>query len=150
MPTSKNIAKTWKVKRIREDEIKAESMGIPTMGCKTLAWMISAGLTGIVGGVYAYWFSYVEPPAVFDMTIAVECFVIFLLGGAGTVMGPVLGAFVVELLATLTWTHFLNYHLGILGLIIIAIVLYAPDGFIALLRDRLARMGLLRHQAGPP
>ena len=61
----------------------------------------------------------------FDLALAVKAFVILLLGGAGTVLGPVVGAFAVELLANLTWSKLLNWHLGSMGLIIIAVVLAA-------------------------
>ena len=62
----------------------------------------------------------------FDMGMSVKAFVILLLGGAGTVFGPVVGAFVVELLANLTWSKLLNWHLGAMGLIIIGVILLFP------------------------
>ncbi|NIS59220.1 MAG: branched-chain amino acid ABC transporter permease, partial [Proteobacteria bacterium] len=73
---------------IRANEESAESMGVNTTQYKTMAWMISAVFTGIAGNIYAYWMSYIEPGAVFDMTIAIKSFVMFLVGGAGTVLGP--------------------------------------------------------------
>jgi len=113
---------------IRDNEDKAEAMGLPTLRCKVMVWMLSATLTAAAGAVNAYWVSYIDPPSVFDMAIAVKAFVIFLLGGAGTVLGPVAGAFIVEMLATLTWSHLLNWHLGAMGLLIMLIVLALPDG----------------------
>jgi branched-chain amino acid transport system permease protein len=121
---------------IRDDEVKAEAMGLPTTTVKIIAWAISAGLSGFVGGIYAYWFSYVEPPAVFDMLIAIKAFVIFLFGGAATVFGPILSAFFIEYVSTLLWSHLLDYHLGALGLGIMLIVLYMPDGLHRFLRER--------------
>jgi len=123
---------------IRSDEEGAESMGIDTTRYKTMAWMISAALTGIAGSIYAYWMSYIEPSAVFDMTIAIKSFVMFLLGGAGTVIGPILGAFFIELISTFAWSYLLNYHIGALGLIIILVVIYMPRGFIYFLQERLS------------
>ena len=120
---------------IRSDEEAAEGMGINTTKYKTLAWMISAVLTGIAGSGYAYWMSYIEPAAVFDMTIAIKSFVMFLLGGAGTVLGPVLGSFFFETVSTLTWSHLLNYHTGTMGVIVILIVIFMPQGFISFLRQ---------------
>ena len=114
---------------IRDNETKAEAMGLYTTRCKTAAWAISAFLTGLVGSINAYWITYIDPPAVFDMAIAVKSFVIFLLGGPATVFGPVIAAFFIELLATLTWSKLLNWHVGALGLIIMLVVLLFPAGF---------------------
>jgi branched-chain amino acid transport system permease protein len=120
---------------IRSDEGGAESMGINTTKYKTMAWMMSAAFTGIAGSTYAYWMSYIEPAAVFDMTIAIKSFVIFLVGGAGTVLGPVIGSFFFETVSTLTWSHLLNYHTGTLGVIILLIVIFLPQGFVSFLRE---------------
>ena len=120
---------------IRSDEEAAEGMGINTTKYKTLAWMISAVLTGIAGSGYAYWMSYIEPGVVFDMTIAIKSFVMFLLGGAATVLGPIVGAFFVEAVSTLTWSHLLNYHTGTLGAIIILVVIFMPQGFISFIQQ---------------
>ena len=123
---------------IRADEDSAKSMGINTTQYKTFAWMISAGFTGFSGGVYAYWMSYIEPSAVFDMTIAIKSFVMFLLGGAGSILGPIIGAFFIEGISTLAWSYLLNYHIGMLGLIIIMVVIFMPKGFIPFLQERFA------------
>lgn len=80
----------------------------------------------------------------FDMGLAVKAFVIMLLGGAGTVLGPVAGAFFIELMANLTWSRLLNWHLGSMGLIIIAAILLFPEGFQAALRPR----GWVGHHLG--
>lgn len=121
---------------IRADEEVAKGLGINTTRYKTIAWMVSAAFTGIAGSVYAYWMSYIEPSAVFDMTIAIKSFVMFLLGGAGTIIGPVLGAFFIELISTFAWGHLLNYHIGALGVIIILVVILMPRGFMLFLQDR--------------
>ena len=120
---------------IRDNELKAEAMGLHTTRYKTAAWMISAAMTGAVGSINAYWLTYIDPPGVFDMAIAVKSFVIFLLGGPGTVLGPVIGALFVELLATLTWSKLLNWHLGAMGLLIMLVILLFPDGFREALRN---------------
>ena len=120
---------------IRSDEDGAEGMGINTTRYKTMAWMISAVFTGIAGSTYAYWMSYIEPGAVFDMTIAIKSFVMFLLGGAGTVLGPIVGAFFLETVATIAWSHLLNYHVMTLGIIIIGVVILMPQGFMSFLRQ---------------
>jgi branched-chain amino acid transport system permease protein len=119
---------------IRDNEEKAAALGLHTTRYKTMAWMISATMTGLVGSINAYWMTYIDPPTVFDMAISVKSFVIFLLGGAGTVLGPVAGAFFIELLATYTWSKLLNWHLAALGTIIILVVMLAPNGFQEALR----------------
>ncbi len=119
---------------IRDNEEKAAAVGLHTTRYKTTAWMISATMTGLVGAINAYQMTYIDPPTVFDMAIAVKSFVIFLLGGAGTVMGPVAGAFFVELLQTYTWSKLLNWHIGAMGAIIILVVMLAPKGFREALR----------------
>ena len=120
---------------IRDNETKAEASGLHTTRYKTTAWMISAAMTAAVGSINAYWMTYIDAPAVFDMAIAVKAFVIFLLGGAATVLGPIGGAFFVELLSTLTWSKLLNWHLGAMGLIIMLTVMLFPNG----LRDAVRR-----------
>jgi branched-chain amino acid transport system permease protein len=119
---------------IRDNEEKAAAVGLHTTRYKTTAWMISATMTGLVGAISAYQMTYIDPATVFDMAIAVKAFVIFLLGGAGTVLGPVAGAFFVELLQTFTWSKLLNWHLGAMGAIIILVVMLAPKGFREALR----------------
>jgi branched-chain amino acid transport system permease protein len=131
---------------IRDDEVKAEAMGLRTTTVKTTAWALSAVLTALAGGIYAYWFTYVEPPAAFQMLVAVKAFVIFLLGGAATVLGPILAAFLIEYASLVLWSHLLDYHLGALGLAIMAIALYMPDGLVRFVRERVRLLGAL---AGP-
>jgi branched-chain amino acid transport system permease protein len=130
---------------IRDNEGKAEATGIHTTRSKTAAWMLSATMTGMVGSINAYWLAYIDPPSVFDMTIAVKSFVIFLLGGAGTVLGPVVGAVFVECLATLTWSKLLNWHLGAMGLLIMVVVMLLPSGFAAAARNAPSLARIVAH-----
>lgn len=115
---------------IRDNEAKADASGLYTMRYKTLAWMLSATMTGAVGAIQAWWITYIDPAAMFDMALAVKAFACLLLGGAGTVFGPVAGAFAVELLANFTWSRLLNWHLGAMGVVVMLIVLFFPHGFI--------------------
>ena len=86
----------YALRAIRDNEDAAEASGIFAPTCKVIAWAISAFITGLTGGVFAYWFSFIEPATVFDIMIAVKAFVMMMLGGAGTVLGPILGAFLLE------------------------------------------------------
>ena len=122
----------YALKAIRANEEAASVMGIDTTRYKIIAWSLSALFTGITGAVYAYWFSYIDPPTVFDVMWVVKMFVMILIGGAGTVFGPVIGAFILETISELIWSRFIFLHLGILGTIIIAIVMFMPAGIINL------------------
>lgn len=122
---------------IRANEEAAGSMGVNTTRVKTLTWALSALLTGVIGAIYAYWISYVEPSAVFDMNTAVKIFVILLLGGAGTLFGPLLGAFFIEIVGTYTWSNFLDYHTLVLGGIIVVVAIWLPGGIVPFVRERI-------------
>lgn len=124
---------------ILANEEAAESLGINTTFCKSAAWLVSAMLAGLAGGIYAQWVGYIDPPAVFDMTIAVKGFVMFLIGGTGTVLGPLIGAALVEIATTLTWSYLLKYHLAVLGIIIMAAAVLIPKRIPQRLAIRLLR-----------
>ena len=128
---------------IRFDEEGAASCGVPTMRYKITMWVISAVFTGLAGGIYAHWFGYIEPGAVFDMTISVKCFVMMLVGGIATVLGPLYGAILIELLGLAAWSTLLRYHTAVLGLLVIAVVLIAPSGLMGLGAQRLSARALL-------
>lgn len=119
---------------IRDNEAKAEASGLHTMRYKTAAWMLSAALTGAVGAIQAWWVTYIDPAAMFDMALAIKAYAGMLLGGAGTVLGPVLGASALELLANFTWSRLLNWHLGAMGVVVMLIVLFVPRGLGAAFR----------------
>ncbi|HYF96165.1 MAG TPA: branched-chain amino acid ABC transporter permease [Symbiobacteriaceae bacterium] len=132
------------LKAIREDEEAARVLGIPAIRYKILAWAVSAVITGLAGGIYAYRQTFIEPPAMFDVLIMLKAFTMLLLGGMGTVIGPVMGGFLLEMLSDLIWGKFLHWHLGILGMVIMAITLIVPGGLIrglASVRERLGGGG---------
>jgi branched-chain amino acid transport system permease protein len=131
------------LRAIRADEEAAAALGVNTTLLKTFAWTMSAALIGLAGGIYAYWISFVEPPAVFDVAISIKMFVIILLGGVGTVFGPVVGAFGVQLLETEVIGEFYDYHLMIFGGIVIAIALFLPAGLVAFARRRMREFAAL-------
>jgi branched-chain amino acid transport system permease protein len=124
------------LRAIRAGEDAAEALGVNTTLLKTVAWTLSAALIGLSGAIYAYWISFIEPPAVFDIGISIKMFVIVLLGGVGTVFGAVIGAFGIQLLEAEVWGNFLGYNLMILGGFLIAIVLFLPRGIVSFARSR--------------
>ncbi len=135
----------YALRAIRDNEDAAEASGIFAPSCKIIAWAISAFITGVTGGVFAYWFSFIEPATVFDIMIAVKAFVMMMLGGAGTVLGPVFGAFLIELISELVWGKFLTVHMLILGMIMMAVVILIPRGMIDLFRRKFSLSALIRN-----
>jgi branched-chain amino acid transport system permease protein len=133
----------YALRAIRANEDAAEMSGIRTTYYKVVAWAISAFFTGLVGGLYAYWFTFIEPANVFDIMIAVKAFVMMLLGGGGTVLGPILGATVLELVSELVWGEFLTLHMLIFGSIIILVILFMPSGMMEVFRKRYSLSALL-------
>jgi len=120
------------LRAIREDEEAAEMVGVDTTRNKVLAFVISAVFPGAVGAVYAFYTSYIDPASVFSPALNVQMIVMVLLGGSGTVWGPVLGAGVVKLVHEFTWAQFPALHLALLGVLLLVIVLFLPRGILSL------------------
>jgi branched-chain amino acid transport system permease protein len=113
---------------IRGNEDAAEALGVPTFWYKTVAWTASAVLTGWVGGVYAYWIGFVDPDAVFDLVVSLMVFLMVLIGGRWLVIGPLIGAGIIQYLDVTAWSRFSEWHLGVVGLVIVLLVTFLPGG----------------------
>ena len=124
----------WALKAIREDEVSAETLAVDTVKFKSLSFTMMAGITGAVGGGYAYWITYIDPVSMFDPVLSVKVFVALLLGGVGTTVGPVLGAFGLELVSELVWGRFFELHGVILGGIILLATILLPRGIVRMRR----------------
>jgi len=135
----------YALRAIRDNEDAAEASGIFAPRCKIVAWAISAFITGVTGGVFAYWFSFIEPATVFDIMIAVKAFVMMMLGGAGTVLGPVIGAFLIEVISETVWGQFLTLHMLILGIIMVGVVILIPRGMLSLFGRKFSLAALWRN-----
>ena len=119
---------------IQQNESAADMLGVNTTLYKTAAFALSAVFTGVAGAVYASWVNYIEPPDVFDVLYSVKPIVMVLLGGAGSVFGPIVGAGLFLGLEELVWRRFLEVHTGVLGLLIVLLVLFLPKGLAGLAR----------------
>jgi branched-chain amino acid transport system permease protein len=142
------LATTWLLTRsrlgfglrcIQQNEDAAIRMGLNTTRYKTAAFALSSVYVGLVGAIYASWVSYIDPAEAFDVLISVKPIIMVLLGGAGTVLGPVYGAFVFLIFDELVWRSFLEVHLGVLGLIVVLLILFLPKGFLGTEFSRLFR-----------
>ncbi len=135
----------WLIKRtefgatliaIREDEIGAETRGINTTLHKITIFWIAAFSTGIVGGLWAYQNTFIDPDIVFFESRTVELVMMVMLGGLGTVAGPVVGATVLYWLRDILWANLLQFHLIAQGILLILIVLFVPEGIVGSLGDK--------------
>ena len=123
---------------IRDDEDKAEAMGIHTKRYKTVAWSISAFFLGISGGLFGNMTGFIEPLEVAFPTVTFGIFMVAmaLLGGKGTLWGPVIGATLFHALKEVTWTYLLGWQWIALGLLIIVNVVFFQQGILGWLRDK--------------
>jgi len=115
---------------IEQNEDAAVRIGINTDRFKTAAFMLSSTFVGMAGAVYVSWTGYIDPGEAFEVLISVKPIVMTLLGGAGTILGPVYGAFLFLLLEETVWRNFLNIHSGILGLLVVLLILFLPRGIL--------------------
>jgi branched-chain amino acid transport system permease protein len=118
---------------IREDETACEAAGVNTFKYKMLAMVLSAFLTGIGGTFYAFYLFSLQPNTVFGVPLSVEIIIRPIVGGAGTVLGPVVGSFILSPLAELSRHYFAQggwhgAHLIVYGALLIGVVLFLPEG----------------------
>lgn len=121
---------------LREDEDTARMLGVPTERMKIGVFVMSAVLTGMLGAVYAHSLGYITTSSVYRIDFSLNMIVYSLLGGMGTLFGPVLGALVMVVLTQVVLGQLLNIHMFITGAILVALVLLAPRGLLGLLRRR--------------
>ncbi|MBO6519197.1 MAG: branched-chain amino acid ABC transporter permease [Rhodospirillales bacterium] len=126
------------VNAIRDDEEKAEAMGIHTVRYKTVAWAISAFFVGISGALFGNITGIIEPLEVAFPTVTFGIFMVAmtLLGGKGTLWGPVLGAVLFHTLKEVTWTYFLGWQWVALGVLIIINVVFFQQGIMGWLMEK--------------
>jgi branched-chain amino acid transport system permease protein len=120
------------LKAIREDEDKAQSLGVPTFAYKLVAFVVSATFTALGGGVYALWFGDLDPIFQFSILLGSYLVLMALLGGVRHLFGPALGALVVGTAIEYFKVSYgdTQFHLVATGLLLGAVVLFMPDGVI--------------------
>lgn len=123
---------------IRQNETAAGMLGLNARAAKVAAFTLSAVVAGPAGAIYASSVSYIEPGDVFDIVLTVEPIIMAMLGGVGTVAGPVLGAALFVLLEQTVWANFLSLHAAVLGSVIVVLAIFLPEGVLGRLRRRRA------------
>lgn len=125
---------------IRENEDAAEVMGVVAPNAKTWAYVLSAIGPGVVGVLFFFKNGNVEPGDAFRLHLSIEMIVMVMLGGQGTLLGPILGAAGYQRLrgALLVSPLFKNIQLAVAGVLLLVIILFVPAGVIGWLRSRFA------------
>ncbi|MCP4874414.1 MAG: branched-chain amino acid ABC transporter permease [Gammaproteobacteria bacterium] len=118
------------INAIRDDEEKADAMGIHTLRYKLYTWAMAAFFVGMAGGVSAFQLIHFEPLESAYQTINLGIFMVVcvLLGGKGTLWGPVVGAILFHLFKEVTWNYLLGWQWVALGALIVVTVVYFQDG----------------------
>jgi branched-chain amino acid transport system permease protein len=127
---------------IRDDEMAAEAAGVPTLRLKLAATTLSGALMGMAGAPYPYYIGYVEPTATFGLTYAVNSIAMPMIGGTTTWIGPLVGAILLgslQQIATVTISSAVN--LLLVGVLLVAFVMIAPNGIVGLVQDWRRRKG---------
>jgi branched-chain amino acid transport system permease protein len=142
------VGLVWVIKRSRFgyglralslNEEGAELVGVPTTSYKTTAYILSAIPVGVAGALFAGWLNFINVATVFEVELSVNMILYVLLGGVGTLGGPVIGAISLEWINQTLWASLPNLHVLFYGVLIIGIVLFLPGGLVSVwedLRDR--------------
>ncbi len=121
---------------IRDDAISAGMAGIDVVRARTLAWLLSALIAGLIGGVFAWYVSVFYPETVFSSEFSIFAIVFALFGGVATVTGPILGVIILYGIYNAIGISTPQYFQLIYGLLIMGLVLFLPSGLVSLFKRR--------------
>lgn len=119
---------------IRENEEGAAVMGVNTTLYKVTAFAISGVFSALAGGIHAYWITFLDPESAFDISLNVKMIIMAVFGGAGTVLGPIVGAFSLSAISELLSSEITSVAGLFFGAVIVAAVVLMPRGLADLLR----------------
>jgi branched-chain amino acid transport system permease protein len=119
---------------IRENQDAAQVLGISPLPYKIIAYATNACLFAAAGGIYAYWFTFIDPPTVFNVDFTIQAIVMTLFGGPGTAAGPVVGAVILKSLDTVLTNRSVFLHNVFFGALVCALVVFAPRGIAEIVR----------------
>jgi branched-chain amino acid transport system permease protein len=123
-----------KLRSIRDDEVAAQSMGINTTFYKMAAFVLSSFFPGAAGAIYARHTGFIDPPTVFAIVWSIRPIATAILGGQGTILGPIIGAVVLTLVSEEVWASTPNVYQVIFGGMIVLVVLFIPGGLISVMQ----------------
>ncbi len=129
------------INAIRDDEDKAEAMGIPTLVYKRIGWGVAAMFMGAIGAVAGNMAGFIDKEVAYPIpTFGIFMVAMVLLGGKGTLWGPVVGAIIFHVVKETTWTYLLNLQWIALGLILIVNIVYFQQGIMGWLQTKYPEM----------
>jgi branched-chain amino acid transport system permease protein len=121
---------------IEQNEDAADMVGVDVRRYKTAGFTLSAFLCGTVGAISASWVAYIAPTDAFSILLTLKVPVMVLLGGPGTLLGPVIGATAFIVIEQAVWSRFLEYNQAALGIVIVLVIFLLPGGVLGRLRHR--------------
>ncbi|MGI4812831.1 MAG: branched-chain amino acid ABC transporter permease [Janthinobacterium lividum] len=122
------------VQAVRENEIRATLLGYDARRYKLATFVIGAAIAGLAGCLYTNWGAFISP-TVFSLALSAQAIIYVMVGGLGTLIGPILGAFAIQYLISITGTQQTVDANLVLGVIFLVFVLLVPQGVIPVLRD---------------
>jgi branched-chain amino acid transport system permease protein len=120
---------------IREDEEGAKVMGVNTTLYKVLAFALSAAFTSLAGGIYAYYITFIDPAGVFDISLNVKMIIMAVFGGPGSVLGPVVGAFILSAISEILAARVTSVAAMFFGIVVVIAVVFMPRGIADVIRN---------------
>lgn len=124
------------LKALRDDPVSAAMAGVSVVRARTTAWLLSALVAGLLGGVFAWQISVFYPETAFDLGISIFAIVFTLFGGAGTLLGPIFGVLILYGVYNAIGVTVPQYFQLLYGALIVALVLFLPNGLASLLTRR--------------
>jgi branched-chain amino acid transport system permease protein len=128
------------LRAIREDEVAAETIGVPTVKYKVLAFAVSAIIPGLVGSIMLMRSGYLEPDTIFDPTVSLTMICIAVIGGGNTPATALLGSLFLVGLSETLWVRFPLLYMILLGCLLITFVLAVPEGLLGVLAQLRSRL----------
>ena len=144
----------YKIRAVRDNEPAARAVGIDTTRVKIQAFVLSAVIPAVFGGIFAYWITFMNPQSVLSADITDQMVVMALIGGLGTMWGPAIGAAALYILNRqfVAWFGDTTSYIAMVGALVALVVLFLPDGLVSLVpggrRLRLVRQLLPRPRSG--
>lgn len=133
---------------IRQNEDAANMVGVNADRYKTIALSLSALFSAGAGAAYASWVAYIDPTDAFSILLTLKVPVMVMLGGAGTLFGPLIGVVAFIALEETIWSSFLELHQGMLGVVVVILIFFLPGGLLKLSWPKFGWPKLARTKAG--